>query len=111
MFTDALPKGAAHPADVDTAVRRVVRRARRWAQETACGLHGHDYLLQTGNHRVFLRCATCGHETPGWREGTLRRAGGRGVPPTSEQRGSWRCSLGTQHAHRIDPHRAKRRLK
>jgi len=31
-----------------------------------CGLHGHDTLLQFKQDRMFLRCQSCGHETPGW---------------------------------------------
>ena len=31
-----------------------------------CGLHGHDALLQFERDRMFLRCVSCGHETPGW---------------------------------------------
>jgi hypothetical protein len=31
-----------------------------------CGLHGHDTLLQFERGRMFLRCVSCGHETPGW---------------------------------------------
>src|SRR5260221_11345338 len=31
-----------------------------------CGLHGHDTLLHFEHERMSLRCASCGHETPGW---------------------------------------------
>lgn len=31
-----------------------------------CGLHGHDSLLQFGRDRMYLRCVSCGYETPGW---------------------------------------------
>ena len=31
-----------------------------------CGLHGHDTLLQFAQDRMYLRCVSCGHETPGW---------------------------------------------
>jgi hypothetical protein len=31
-----------------------------------CGLHGHDTLLHFEHDRMSLRCASCGHETPGW---------------------------------------------
>jgi hypothetical protein len=31
-----------------------------------CGLHGHDRLIQFEKRRMFLRCASCGHESPGW---------------------------------------------
>ena len=31
-----------------------------------CGMHGHDSLLQFEQDRMFLRCVSCGHESPGW---------------------------------------------
>jgi hypothetical protein len=31
-----------------------------------CGMHGHDDLLQFEQDRMFLRCVSCGHESPGW---------------------------------------------
>jgi hypothetical protein len=31
-----------------------------------CGMHGHDSVLQYERNRMFLRCTSCGHETPGW---------------------------------------------
>ena len=41
---------------------RVIDRVRQmW-----CGLHGHDSMLQFERDRMFLRCVSCGHETPGW---------------------------------------------
>ncbi|MQA30592.1 MAG: hypothetical protein GEU82_12285 [Luteitalea sp.] len=36
------------------------------ARQTYCGIHGHDTLLQFEHHRLFLKCTSCGHETPGW---------------------------------------------
>jgi len=36
------------------------------ARQMLCGLHGHDTLLQFEHDRMFLRCVSCGHETPGW---------------------------------------------
>jgi hypothetical protein len=36
------------------------------ARQILCGLHGHDTLLQFEHDRMFLRCVSCGHETPGW---------------------------------------------
>jgi hypothetical protein len=41
-------------------------RATRSIQSAVCGLHGHDPLLQVEGARLFLRCTTCGYETPGW---------------------------------------------
>ncbi len=31
-----------------------------------CGIHGHDSVLQYEGPRMFLRCTSCGHESPGW---------------------------------------------
>ena len=47
-----------------------------------CGLHGHDNLLQFEQDRMFLKCVSCGHETPGW---SLDEA-----PPTVTERGDAR---------------------
>jgi hypothetical protein len=41
---------------------RVLDRLR----QTLCGLHGHDAFLQFEEERMFLKCVSCGHETPGW---------------------------------------------
>ena len=35
-------------------------------REAFCGLHGHDRLLQFQHDRMFLKCSSCGHESPGW---------------------------------------------
>jgi len=40
----------------------MVERVRR----LLCGLHGHDNLLQFEPDRIFLKCVSCGHESPGW---------------------------------------------
>jgi hypothetical protein len=50
---------------------RVIDRVR----QVLCGLHGHDTLLQFEGDRMFLRCVSCGHETPGWEI--------NGAPPTT----------------------------
>src|SRR5688572_20109508 len=34
--------------------------------EAFCGLHGHESLLQFEHDRLYLKCASCGHESPGW---------------------------------------------
>src|SRR6185295_3298714 len=41
---------------------RVIDRLR----QMFCGLHGHDSLLQFEQDRMYLRCVSCGHQTPGW---------------------------------------------
>ena len=37
-----------------------------WFRQAYCSLHGHDRLMHFEKERVSLRCASCGHETPGW---------------------------------------------
>lgn len=39
-----------------------------------CAMQGHDHMLQHTEGRVFLRCVTCGHESPGWDVPTRVRA-------------------------------------
>jgi hypothetical protein len=65
-------------ANVDGLGGRVIDRLR----QMYCGLHGHDTLLQFEQDRMFLRCVSCGHETPGWE---LNEA-----PPTVTLRGDAR---------------------
>ena len=48
-----------HEAGVGARVLGKVR-------QVFCGLHGHDNLLQFERDRMYLRCVSCGHETPGW---------------------------------------------
>lgn len=31
-----------------------------------CGLGGHDLIRKFEPNRVYLRCMSCPHETPGW---------------------------------------------
>jgi hypothetical protein len=57
-------------------------RALHWLRQTLCGLHGHDTLLRFEHERLSLRCASCGHETPGWELNE--------VPPTITVRGDAR---------------------
>jgi hypothetical protein len=42
---------------------RVMDRVR----QVFCGLHGHDNMLQFEHEHMFLRCTSCGRQTPGWR--------------------------------------------
>jgi hypothetical protein len=37
-----------------------------WLHQAMCALHGHDALLQFDRGRMFLKCVSCGHESPGW---------------------------------------------
>jgi hypothetical protein len=47
-------------------------RAVGQVQAAVCGLHGHDPMLQFHQGRMFLRCASCGHQSPGWDTGARR---------------------------------------
>jgi hypothetical protein len=57
-------------------------RVLDWVRQLVCGFHGHDALLQFGEDRMFLRCVSCGHQSPGW---TLDE-----TPPTVKFRGDAR---------------------
>jgi hypothetical protein len=35
-------------------------------RQAVCGLHGHDSLLQFEQDRMYLKCVSCGHQSPGW---------------------------------------------
>jgi len=68
----------------------IVTRAVHRMKQTICGLHGHDNLMQFEKDRLFLQCASCGHESPGW---TLDDA-----PPPVRLRGS------EPRIHTVAPH-------
>jgi hypothetical protein len=51
----------AHPAE-DGFGPTVFERVR----QVFCGIHGHDNLMQFEQDRMFLKCVSCGHESPGW---------------------------------------------
>lgn len=40
--------------------------ALRRVGQVVCGVQGHEEMVQFDRGRMFLRCVTCGHETPGW---------------------------------------------
>ena len=69
MVTNYPNRMESHDADETDAQRAdeglgtaVVARVR----QMFCGMHGHDNLLQFERDRMFLRCVSCGHESPGW---------------------------------------------
>ena len=62
MVTEELHTVDAIQTDEEGVGSRVVERLR----QMLCGLHGHDTMLQFEQDRMFLRCVSCGHETPGW---------------------------------------------
>lgn len=67
----------AHRAE-DRVGTSVMDRARRFV----CGMQGHDNLMKLGRDRIFLQCASCGYESPGWEL--------TGVPPTVKLHGDTR---------------------
>lgn len=63
MLSKLLPEPWSHPASNPPHPPPRPHRVR----EMLCALRGHDLMLHFENgRRVYLRCATCGHETPGW---------------------------------------------
>ncbi len=61
------------PADfAERASDSLLQRALRWLAQTYCGLFGHDPVLQFENDRMYLRCTSCGHDSPGWEIGKRR---------------------------------------
>ena len=50
------------PVPEHTFATNIIDRVR----QAYCGLHGHDSLLQFERDRMFLKCTSCGHESPGW---------------------------------------------
>jgi len=67
--------------ETGSSVWNLFSRATQSIHSAVCGLQGHDPLLQVQAGRMFLRCTTCGYETPGWttesRGPRLRFAGDR----------------------------------
>jgi hypothetical protein len=61
-FPHLIPSVRAATDESPTDGLSVIDRLR----QVYCGMHGHDSLLQFEQDRMFLRCASCGHETPGW---------------------------------------------
>lgn len=64
--------GRGYTTVLDSAFRpvpsnRFVEKLARRLGQLWCGLRGHDQVLEYGVSRVFLRCTSCDHETPGWR--------------------------------------------
>jgi hypothetical protein len=77
---DTSTDGDAYRADEGIGTAMVAK-----VRQVFCGMHGHDNLLQFEQDRMFLRCVSCGHESPGWE---LTEA-----PPTVTEQGD-----ATRHA-------------
>jgi hypothetical protein len=79
------PRMASHDglrSAVEAHTENLGARAFDWLRQTMCGMSGHDTLLHFEEERMSLRCASCGHETPGWELNE--------VPPTVTVRGDAR---------------------
>jgi hypothetical protein len=63
---DGVPSGWKEPRAMETHTGDLSGRVMDRVRQMLCGLHGHDSLLQFQQDRMFLRCVSCGHETPGW---------------------------------------------
>jgi hypothetical protein len=68
MVTNFLDNFAARAMATPAAdnARGLFSRAIGAVQHMVCSLHGHDNLLHFDQNRMYLRCSSCGHETPGW---------------------------------------------
>ncbi len=67
-------------------------------QQVLCGLlHGHDSLPQFEQDRLFLKCVSCGHESPGWALNEIARP----VPVPSDGRRRGRALPHLVSARRI----------
>ncbi len=69
MVTNIEHVAAPPVAAVSDAALGILSRAMNHLQSAVCGLHGHDPLLVFEDGRMFLRCTSCGHQTPGWETG------------------------------------------
>jgi hypothetical protein len=54
-------------------------------RQAYCGLHGHDTLLQFARERMYLKCTSCGYESPGWAI--------NGEPPATNEKAPRRAAL------------------
>lgn len=52
--------------DAQPGGRGLAMRVLNQVRQTFCGMQGHDSMVQFERDRMFLRCDSCGHESPGW---------------------------------------------
>ena len=69
MIAHALPKLLPDVHEFTGRLAHTLSGGRTWMREAACAIGGHDYLMHLSNDGICLRCADCGHETPGWHIG------------------------------------------
>jgi hypothetical protein len=60
-------------------------RVAGWMHKAICGLHGHDSLLQFEKDRIYLKCASCGHESPGWKISEVPASGSVQTEPATRR--------------------------
>ena len=65
MSLEALPGLFGHRADSNRGARPGTL-SLMWLMQVFCALGGHEYLMHVSRKRIFLRCALCHRETPGW---------------------------------------------
>lgn len=61
-----------HPAALAAVGELLVRRgnaARQCVGQFMCGMRSHLMLMRFQPQRLFLQCAWCGYESPGWEIG------------------------------------------
>jgi hypothetical protein len=74
LFASSLP----HPLTISTTWRQRALHLISSLHQAICFLHGHDWLTHFDSRRIYLECAACGRQTPGWnvavgQSKTLRR--------------------------------------
>jgi hypothetical protein len=90
MATKGGMQASARFGDRSDEMTTLLQRVKWMVRRAICGLFGHQTLLHFEQHRLSLRCASCGHETTGW---TIAEDGSRarGVAPA-------RRRIETRHA-------------
>lgn len=67
MSAHALPKLLPDVHDFTGRMAHALSAGRTFVREASCAIAGHDYLFHLSDDAIRLRCADCGHETPGWK--------------------------------------------
>src|SRR5438477_9913040 len=60
------PDGLTGGEDTERPDERVGDGMFERVRQIFCGMHGHDTMLHFEQDRMFLKCVSCGHESPGW---------------------------------------------
>lgn len=73
MSTQVESPARASSVEGSTLLERTARQVR----QLICGMSGHETLFHFDDHRVALKCVSCGYESPGWQMpgGTARSSG------------------------------------